>query len=614
MISQKEKSVSGPMPAADRTMKHPRAILSLSAFLLPLAALAASAQPHPWQWAEKLGGDGAGITSSRIAVDDEGNAFVTGAFSGSAEFGSSTVNSVGGTDIYVVKVDPYGEIEWARSAGGSGSDAARSVAVDADGNSYIAGFLQGSAVFDAVTVPGNGGQSAFLAKYTAAGVLEWVRTGGGTGADALGVALDSAGNPCITGLFAGAGSFGALPSLVAAGSSDVFVAAYNAAGVEQWAIRAGGSGFGYQAESGRALAVDGSGDVYIAGHFLNTAHFGSFSLTSSGGQDVFVAKYSPAAGAWEWARKGGGSGVDFGSEVKLDSEGNLYLTGIFAGTAQFGGAMMTAGAGNFWDRAYFVLKYDSAGTLLWAKQAPGVGYFAGHGIAVDAEDSVYLSGTFLGTATIGDTTITSEGYDNVYVAKFNPAGGNEWVVHSQGSMYHVASNLGIDAYGGIYLAGWFLKTAGFGENLLTSVSPNAYVAKMGLAREPAIELLAVRLEIRPGSCTNPVQTKSAGVLPLAVLGMEDFDLSTIDLATVGLWRADGVGGSVAPLRTGFEDVEECGLAADGIPDLIIKFDTAELVEVLELNGLAKGVEVELVISGAAGEGAEFAGADTIVIR
>lgn len=594
-------------------MKNPRAPLSLAAVLLPLAALAASAQ-SPWQWAERLGGDGAGITSSRIAVDDEGNAFVTGAFSGSAVFGSFTLSSVGGTDIYLVKLNSSGEIEWARTAGGSGSDAGRGVAVDVAGNSYITGSVQGSAGFDSLAVAGSGGQSAFLAKYNAAGVAEWVRTGGGTGADALGVALDGAGNPHITGLFAGVGAFGTLMPLVAAGSSDVFIVAYDAAGVEQWAVRAGGSGFGYQAEGGRTIAVDGSNDVYVAGNFLNTAQFGTFSLTSAGGQDVFVAKYSPTAGSWQWVRKGGGSGMDFGSDVKLDSVGHLYVTGIFAATAQFGGATMTAGGGNFWDRGYFILKYDAAGSLLWAKDAPGVGYFAGHGIAIDTEDSLYLSATFLGTATIGGTTITSEGYDNVYVAKLTSAGEYEWAVHSPGSMYHVASNLGIDAYGGIYLAGWFLGTAGFGETVLTTAAPNAFVAKMGLAREPAIELIAVRFEIRPGSCTNPLQRKSAGVLPAAVLGMDGFDLSTIDLDTIGLWRADGIGGSVAPLRSGLEDVVECGLDADGILDLILKFDTAKLVEVLELGGLAKGTEVELVISGAAGEDTEFAGTDSVLVR
>lgn len=554
------------------------------------------------------------MNATRIAVDPAGNSYSTGTFSGSALFGASTFSSVGGTDFYLTKTDPAGEVVWTQVAGGAGSDFSRSVAVDGDGNAYVAGSFQGDATFGSETVSGGFGQNAFLAKYNSAGALQWVRTGGGADAEALSVALDADGNPRITGFFTGTAAFGAL-SLTSAGASDVFVVAYDASGAEQWATRAGGSAFGYQAEGGRGLAVDSNGDVYVAGNFVGWADFGPSTINSAGGQDIFVAKYSPAAGDWQWVRRGGGSSADFASELRLDGAGNVYVAGLFSGSSVFGGTTLTAGFGSSFDQNYFLLKYDAAGALQWANQVDGVGYFAGHGLAVDVDGNAYFAATFDGTATVGGTNITSAGYDNIYVAKFNSDGANEWAVHSAGAMYHVASGIALDQYGNLYMAGWFMGSATFDGAVLESASTDAFVAMMGHQREPEVELVAVRLDIRPGSCINPLQTKSRGVLPAAILGAEDVDLAAIDLDTVTLWRADGVGGSVSPVRFGFDSVGECNdAAADDLPDLTMKFDTAELVEVLELAGLPRGTEVELVVSGALGDGAEFGGIDTVLVR
>jgi len=134
------------------------------------------------------------------------------------------------------------------------------------------------------------------------------------------------------------------------------------------------------------------------------------------------------------------------------------------------------------------------------------------------------------------------------------------------------------------------------------------------------------IDIRPGSCPNPLNRKSRGKLPVAILGTAYFDVSMIDIATVRLSRGDGVGGSVAPLsgppgpHSTIEDIgtpfrgEVCDchdLPGDGVLDLSMKFSTPDVVATLRLDDLARGAIVELVVSGSVTDGVPFAGTDCI---
>ncbi|MCP4248179.1 MAG: hypothetical protein GY778_14130 [bacterium] len=134
------------------------------------------------------------------------------------------------------------------------------------------------------------------------------------------------------------------------------------------------------------------------------------------------------------------------------------------------------------------------------------------------------------------------------------------------------------------------------------------------------------MDLKPGSCPNPFNRRSHGVLPVALLGSADFDVTTVDLASVVLSRADCVGGSTAPhegprgphtvvsdVGTPF-DGELCGcheLEGDGIDDLSMKFKVQDLVAALELDGLSPGSMVELVVSGELADGCKFIASDCL---
>ena len=150
-------------------------------------------------------------------------------------------------------------------------------------------------------------------------------------------------------------------------------------------------GAGTADEVGNGVAVDGGGNNYVVGYFKSASvTFGATVLTTTGGADLFLAKYN-FAGTLLWAKKAGGTADDFGNGVALDGAGNIYVTGYFLSTnATFGGTVLT----NTGSADIFVAKYDSAGTLLWAKKAGGNGYDAANGIDVDAAGNSYVTGFF----------------------------------------------------------------------------------------------------------------------------------------------------------------------------------------------------------------------------
>jgi hypothetical protein len=145
---------------------------------------------------------------------------------------------------------------------------------------------------------------------------------------------------------------------------------------------------------------------------------------------------------------------------------------------------------------------------------------------------------------------------------------------------------------------------------------------------PPDDTVPAYVDIRTGACPNPFNRNGRGVLPINVLGTADFDVTQIDLSTVVLSRADGVGGSVAPNEgppgphsvysdTGTPfDGEACDChhaGADGIMDLRMKFRTDEMVAALELDSLPEGTDLELVVSGTLMDGTDFAGSDCVRI-
>ncbi len=341
-----------------------------------------------------------------ITVDQQGNVYTTGDFSGVTDFdpGPGTFNltaSVGGADIFVSKLDSNGNFLSAHQFAGRGQ--AHNIVLDGQGNIYTTGYFGGTVDFD----PGSGvvnltsiaSVDAFICKLDNAANFVWARQfADSTG---WGIDVDSNQNVYTTGQFShtvdfnpGSGSF----NLTSAGLFDSYVSKLDSGGNFAWAIRSGGSGEDY----GRGLAVDSTGNIY-------TSDFD--------GTHTAVTKFD-VSGNIVWSDQ-----IDSrdGFDLALDARGNVFVIGVFMGTQDFDpgpGTFVLTSAGD--DDAY-VLKLDNAGNFVWAVQLGGSGLESAYGVAVDPAGHVYSTGGFENTADFdpGAATyeLTSAGSLDIYLSQ-----------------------------------------------------------------------------------------------------------------------------------------------------------------------------------------------------
>ncbi|GAC1469538.1 MAG: hypothetical protein NVSMB9_13460 [Isosphaeraceae bacterium] len=385
-------------------------------------------------FAQGVGAAGQFASAEAVAVDSLGNSYVTGSFRGTVNFGGTTLTSAGSADIFVEKLNSTGGVVWADRMGSSSAtkgDFGRGIALDALGNVYVTGILGGPADFGPFTVNNAGGQDVFVTKLNNAGTFLWANSYGGTGNDqGQSIAVDTSGNVYTTGGFQGTANFGS-QTLTTSGAQGIFVMKQDTAGNVVWAKSMGGPDLSDpQGQSGFGVALDGSGNVYTTGVFTGTASFGGVSLTSAGLTDSFVAKMDNAGNVL-WAKQFGGSGHDDGTAIAVDPSGNVFATGDFVGTGNFGGVALTSAGQN---DAYVIRLNSVDGSVAWAKSYGGSGADAGFGIALDSSGGLYTTGVFQGNVNFGAFPLTSSGGYDVYFAKLDPATGNIALAQSFGSV------------------------------------------------------------------------------------------------------------------------------------------------------------------------------------
>ena len=399
-------------------------------------------------------------SANDVARDASGNLYITGPFKGTATFGSTTLTSAGGDDLFVAKLTSGGTYAWAVQAGGSGDDVSRGLAVDSSGNVFVTGGFQSTATFGTTTLTSAGISDVFLCKLTSGGAFVWARRAGGSMDDSgMDVALDSAGDPHLTGYFQSTAIFGSY-SLGSSGYSDVFWAKVtNGTGIFIWANGAGGT----LTDIGRGIAVDSAGRSHVTGMFKNTITFGATTLTSAGDADVFVLKTS-AGGVPGLAVRAGGASTAETHAIALDSAGNMYITGTFKGTSTFGSASLTSAGG----KDLFVARLDLVGVFQWASRGGGTLDDHARDVAVDSAGNVYLTGSFQQTATLGSVSLSSTGGSDVFAARLDKSGAFASASQAGGSLDAAGLCLTVDGAGTVQVAGLFQGSADFGGAGLTS--------------------------------------------------------------------------------------------------------------------------------------------------
>ena len=328
-------------------------------------------------------------------------------------------------------IDPT--MSYSTYLGGSGYDIARGIAVDANGNAYVTGYTTSLDFPTASRLGSKGGANAFVAKLNAAGkALVYSTYLGGSVFDfAGGIAVDASGNAYVTGTtystdfptanaFQGSTNAGRVP--------DAFVAKLNASGSALlYSTYLGGS----LGENGQAIAVDASGNAYVTGSTASsdfpTAN--AFQSTNRGGDDVFVTKLNVTGSAPVYSTYLGGSGNDEASGIAVDASGYAYVTGNTDSTSfPTANAIQGKNGGVLGTRDAFVTKLNAAGSgLLYSTYLGGSGDDDGFGIAVDSSGNTYVTGTTYSTDFPLVTPLpipnnALQGSSDAFVTKLNATG------------------------------------------------------------------------------------------------------------------------------------------------------------------------------------------------
>jgi len=302
-------------------------VILISSFILCSLTLLAQID---WLNVERAGGanEEYGID---ICTDSEGNAYVIGIFEDKVTIGQTILVSNGGYDIFIAKMDTDCNWLWARKAGGISWDSGQGIGIDSAGNVYITGFFQETASFGAISLTCSGLCNGFVAKLDTDGNWQWAkRIGESIYAVSNGLTTDFTGNIYITGSYRDKVKFGTY----LLGNDETltsFISKIDSDGNWLWAKGTSGpSGI-----IGRNICTDSVGKIYLTGVFLDLASFGSTVLNSSGRFDIYIAKMD-SEGNWIWAESAGGSDDDFCRDISVDLTGKLYLTGTFQNTIDFG--------------------------------------------------------------------------------------------------------------------------------------------------------------------------------------------------------------------------------------------------------------------------------------
>jgi hypothetical protein len=380
-----------------------------------------------------------GIDQGRsIAVDSSGNVYVTGTSTASwnGPSGQLPLNafSVGNWDIFVLKLNTGGGYAWHTFYGSTATDVGMGIAVDGSGNVYVTGRSYASWNGPGPTLPLNpyslGGNAniVVLKLNTNGGYLWHTFYGSGNNDEGYGIAVDGSGNVYVTGLstvtWNGPGP--TLPLNTFSGGWDIVILKLNTSGAYQWHTFYGSAA----TDVGPAIAVDGSGNVYVAGYSNASWNGPSGQLPldafSIGNWDIFVLKLN-TGGGYLWHTFYGSSDSDQGYGIAVDGSGNVYVTGYSAVSWNGPSGQLPLNAFSIGVIDIFVLKLNTGGGYLWhtfygSDNAADYGL----GIAVDSSGSVYVTGMSYASWTGPGPTSPLNPYTgnaDIFVLKLNTGGG-----------------------------------------------------------------------------------------------------------------------------------------------------------------------------------------------
>ena len=475
--------------------------------------------------------------ANSIAVDNNGNVFITGSFQGTVDFnpGTGTFNLTSLNNGqnqptkagFICKFDSNGNFLWAKktdtwspsilgtfinTTSSSGSCEPKSLAIDNLGNLCITGNYSGFVAFNTPQITSGLIRDAgsFVWKLDNNGnfifIKEWVSALSST-ISANSICTDNSNNIYVTGVFYGTVD-------IYPGTPTSYLSSYNGATGGAFIIKLSSSGGWttfyptFAGAIGESIAVNLSGNILVTGSFAGTVDFdplppSTFNLTANGAADIFVLKLA-SNGALVKAISIGGANNDSGKSIAVDLSGNIYTTGYFAyptsgtlTTVDFDPGPSVYSLAPFGPQNIYVNKFDSNLNFTWAKNAGSSGSAnSGLSLALDNLGNVYSTGFYSGAVDfdpgINITTLTCvwapagsapANHNDIFVWKLNNSGDFVWANSYGGNGEDTGMDLCTDSQGNLYSTGFFSNTADFDpsgnvSNLVSNGSKDIYFQKI----------------------------------------------------------------------------------------------------------------------------------------
>lgn len=363
-----------------------------------------------FEWAKSIGSSGYD-SGEDIVVDADGNIITVGYFQNAADFdpgvGSFNMSPIGtGYNGFIIKLNPNGDLIWAKQIGYNGNSYLHSIDSDGSGNLIIGGSFQNETDLDP-----------------------------GTGNDLHTSTVDQ----------------------------DGFILKLDLNGNFIWShILEADSTFNL-----KAVRVDNNGDIGVVGHFEKNLNLDPGASNTSyffnGLEDIFIMKLS-SSGNYLWSEHFGSTGADYGNDLAFDSNNNLLITGGFGGAIDF-----DPSAGNFTVnpaglRDIFTLKMDANGNFIWIKQAGSSSHSQGEAIVLDPLDNIYTSGYFKFNVDFDpgpSQVILDPTLKDVFVQKLDKNGVFRWARQIGGDSDESAFDLALSPNNDLLIGGYFEDSADF---------------------------------------------------------------------------------------------------------------------------------------------------------
>jgi len=436
-----------------------------------------------WVWAKAAVNDTGWLDPYDLTTDTAGNIYETGLFNGKVTIGTQVLNTISPNfDAFIIKYDNNGNAIWAISPVVTGQAYGISIATNDSGNVCVTGYYTGSLRIGTFNFPNSSNTNLFIAEFSSSGILKWAsysQSNSFAYIQPYSVTIDKSFNTYVTGQFDDSVSFGSIKI----NGYGFFLEKIDNTGNVIWVNTAN-----VDNSYGNTVVTDATGNIYVAGEFSDSLTIDSKTITTKGVNDVFLAKFTPS-GNLTWITSAVlpssnssayyTTGLTGGKYMCIDNIGNLYLTGFFSDTIQFG----THAFKNIYP-AVFLAKYSPSGIVLWANESseeniPNSYYYKSYSISCNKNESFYICGTFSDSIRFNSVKLTSDSIYPSFLFKFDSAG--NVICGSEINNYNDDNNsVAVDPLSNnVFFSGDIEMENGcyFGSNLLTGTNEYGFLAK-----------------------------------------------------------------------------------------------------------------------------------------